>query len=136
MNFIYQYRFMEHSHNASFKMRMFQRLISFIPPLNEMKFKRKYEKYIKKYNKKQTKRVVYFSNAKYLLKVVPRYYFDDVIYLPFEGYEFPAPKEWKNILKIRYGDNYMTPPPLKERISQHMTEIIDLNNSWRKYQDQ
>ena len=136
MNFIYQYRFMKHSSNSSFKMKLFQKIISFIPPWNELKFKVKYDKYIQRYNSKSTKRVVYFSNADYLKKVVPKECFDSVEYVNFEGNSFPAPVNWKKVLEIRYGSDYMTPPPLKEQVSQHGTKIIDINHSWREYQDQ
>lgn len=134
MNFIYQYRFMKHDQNASLKMKIFQCLISFIPPWNEMKFKKKYDNYIKKYNKRDTKRVVYFSNAKYLLKVVPKDCFDTVSSFEFEGHTFPAPGNWQKVLEIRYGPDYMTPPAAKDRVSQHGTSIIDLEHSWREYQ--
>lgn len=135
-NFIYQYRFLRHRSDASNKMKLFQKVISFIPPLDEMKFKTKYDKYIQKYNGRKTKRVVYFSNAKYLLKVVPRSCFDTVQYVDFEGHKFPAPGNWKKVLEIRYGSDYMTPPPVEDRVSQHGTSIIDLNRSWREYQNQ
>ena len=136
MNFIYQYRFLKHSPDASLKMRIFQKVITWIPPWNEMKFKIAYDKYIQKYNGKKTKRVVYFSNANYMLKVVPRECFDTVEMVEFEGQKFPAPGNWKEVLEIRYGANYMIPPPIKERVSQHGTAIIDLKHSWREYQDQ
>ena len=111
-------------------MRIFQSLISLIPPWNEQKFKEAYDRYIRRYNKHKTKRVVYFSNAKYMLKVVPRSCFDSVVELPFERGVFPAPSDWKKVLEIRYGSNYMTPPPETERITQHGTKIIDLTHSW------
>lgn len=133
MNFFYQYRFMAHSKNAPIRWKMFYFAISCIPPWNEMKFKISYEKYIKKYNKKSTKRVVYFSNAKYMLKVVPKECFDHSQLVTFEGYQFPAPGNWRKVLEIRYGPDYMTPPPIKERTSQHGASIIDLNRSWKEF---
>lgn len=135
MNFVYQYRFMEHSSKASAKMRFFQKVISMIPPWNEMRFKKRYDQYIQKYNKQMTNRVVYFSNAKYSLKVVPRECFQTTNYMTFEGYRFPVPGNWQKVLKIRYGKDYMTPPPAKDRTSQHGTSIIDLEHSWREYQN-
>lgn len=134
LNFCYQYRFMQHDKNTSLKWKVFYLCVGLIPPWNEMKFKVAYEKYIKKYNKKDTKRVVYFSNSDYMLKVVPKECFKDTEYVTFEGYEFPSPGKWKKVLEIRYGLNYMTPPPVKERGSQHGTEIIELEHSWREYQ--
>lgn len=136
INFCYQYRFMRHDKNKSLKWRLFYLLIDSIPPWDEMHFKISYERYIKKYNIKNTKRVVYYSNADYMLKVVPKECFDDTKYVFFEGYSFPAPGNWKKVLEIRYGSDYMTPPPAKERVSQHGTAIIDLEHSWSEYQDQ
>ena len=136
MNFCYQYRFMKHSKNAPLRWKAFYLAIGCIPPWNEMKFKIAYEHYVKKYNTRETKRLVYFSNANYMLKVVPRDCFDTTEYVHFEGHKFPAPGNWKKVLEIRYGADYMTPPPAKERVSQHGTAIIDLEHSWREYQDQ
>lgn len=133
LNFIYQYRFLAHTKDASLKMRVFQRLISFIPPWNEQKFKEAYDRYIQRYNKYETKRVVYFSNAKYMLKVVPRSCFDHVAKLPFEKAFFPAPSNWKKVLEIRYGEDYMTPPPEAQRVTQHGAKIIDLTHSWMDF---
>lgn len=134
MNFFYQYRFMEHNKKAPLKWKLFYFAVGCIPPWNEMHFKVAYEKYIKKYNNKNTRRVVYFSNANYMLKVVPRECFDGVELLTFEEHEFPAPKDWKKVLEIRYGSDYMTPPPESARISQHGVKVLDLNHSWKDYQ--
>lgn len=136
VNFIYQYRFLKHSRNASFKMRVFQSLVNLIPPWNEQKFKRAYDRYIQRYNKYKTKRVVYFSNAKYTLKVVPRSCFDAIVELPFEMDIFPAPSNWEKVLEIRYGADYLKPPPESQRISQHGAKIIDLNHSWLDFIDE
>lgn len=136
VNFIYQYRFMKADQSNTLKWRIFYHAIKLIPPWNEMKFKVTYEKYVKQYNSHGTRRVVYFSNAKYKLKVVPRYCFDTVEYVSFEGHQFPAPGDWRKVLEIRYGSDYMTPPPAKERTSQHGAAIVDLEHSWKEYQDQ
>lgn len=135
VNIIYQYRFLNHSSKASLKMRAFQALILLIPPWNEQKFKRAYDHYIQRYNKYKTKRVVYFSNAKYMLKVVPRSCLDSTVDLPFEKGSFPAPSNWKKVLEIRYGEDYMTPPPESQRNSQHGAKIIDLTHSWLDFID-
>lgn len=133
MNFFYQYRFMRHDSNAPLRWKLFYLAIGLIPPWNEMKFKIEYENYIKKYNGKKTARVVYFSNANYNLKVVPKECFESVEYMTFEGHEFSAPGNWKKVLETRYGENYMTPPPVQERVSQHGTKIIDTNHSWKEF---
>lgn len=133
MNFIYQCRFSTYSKKSSLKMRVFKRLISLIPPWNEEKFKSAYDSYIRRYNKVRTKRVVYFSNAKYAAKVVPRSCFDSVKKMRFEKDFFPAPSDWKKILEVRYGEDYMTPPPAAQRVTQHGAKKIDLEHSWMDY---
>lgn len=133
MNFIYQYRFQLHSKNATWKMKIFQKLISCIPPLNEMKFKEKYDKKIREYNSQLTNNVVYFSNRKYMKKVIEREVFDGTVMLPFENSEFPAPVGWEKVLVGLYGEKYMELPPEKDRVTVHGTAVIDLENSWEKY---
>ena len=39
----------------------------------------------------------------------PKEWFDDLIEVPYETVTKPVPKEYDRILKIKYGDNYMTP---------------------------
>jgi len=40
---------------------------------------------------------------------IPRSYFDELIEMDFMGYKFPVPKEYENVLKYLYGEEYMTP---------------------------
>lgn len=131
MNFIYQYRFC-HCKSPSFKMRMFQKAIRLIPPLNETAFKEKYNQNMQKYNQKQTKNVVYCSNRPYMRKVVDRSVFSETVMLPFEGKLFPAPGGWERVLTIMFGD-YMTLPPEEEQVTRHGAAVIDLEHSWREY---
>lgn len=133
MNFIYQWRFQEHSKNATWKMKIYQMLISIIPPINEKKFKENYDQKIRKYNNLQTKNVVYFSNRKYMKKVISRDVFDEEVMLPFEAGMFPAPKGWQEVLEGLYGKNYMQLPPENQRITVHGTVVVDLEHSWREY---
>lgn len=133
INYIYQYRFAKKFETCSFKMKCFRYLIKFIPPLNEKKFKNKYDKYLKKYNKKKTENVVYHSNRKYCRKVVPVKWLEDISYLRFENMNVSVPKEYKKILERLYGKNYMSIPPKEKQISSHGTIIIDCNKSWTEY---
>lgn len=133
LNFCYFWRFAYRFSSATLKMRLFRFVISFIPPLNEQKFKYKYNKYIQRYNDRNTKYVVYLSNRKYARKVIPRAVFDDAIYLEFEGNLFPCPKDYKEVLKRLYGDNYMQPPTVENQTTVHGACVVDLNNSWRTY---
>lgn len=133
INFIYFYRFQEHSKSSSWKMRLFQWAISFIPPWNEMKFKEAYDRYVQKWNKKDTKNVVYLSNRKYMRKVIPRECFSETVMLPFEEGFFPAPGAYEEILTRLYGKKYMELPPEDQRVTVHGTVVIDLENSWNTY---
>ena len=133
LHFIYQYRFQYHSKQASLKMRVFQTIISFIPPWDEMKYKELHEKYIQKYNRKQTKHVVYMSNRNYATKVTDRANLKDTIEMSFEGHVFPAPAGWREILAGLYGKNYMEYPPVEQRVSQHGCTVFDTEHSWREY---
>ena len=56
-------------------------------------------------------------------KHYPRSIFYGVEYVPFENLSLPIPIHYDEMLKIQYGD-YMTPPPEKERVGQHFTEVI------------
>ena len=39
----------------------------------------------------------------------PKEWFDDLIEIPFETVTVPVPREYDKILRIKFGDNYMTP---------------------------
>ncbi|MCR4611560.1 MAG: LicD family protein [Lachnospiraceae bacterium] len=40
---------------------------------------------------------------------IPKNYYEEVIYMPFENTTIPVPKEYDFILRKKYGDDYMTP---------------------------
>ena len=132
-NYIYEFRFGAKRKDDSLKLRFFKSLIKLLPPFGEQRFKRRYEKYLQKYNNKITRDVVYFSNRKYLRKVIDRHVFDRTVYLPFENTQIPAPKEWEKVLVGLYGENYMELPPESERVSVHGSELIDLEHDWTEH---
>lgn len=45
-------------------------------------------------------------------------WFEDSVYLPFEGIKLRVPRDYDSYLKLLYGD-YMTPPPPSMRLPQH-----------------
>ena len=49
----------------------------------------------------------------------PKEWFAERVKLPFEGYEFWAPKEWDKYLTQIYGD-YMKLPPEDQRVNHNM----------------
>lgn len=64
--------------------------------------------------------------------VFPRYYFDNLIELPFEDTTFKAPKEFDKYLSKAYG-NYMEYPPEKEREKGHSVSNVILDNDFLLY---
>ena len=49
---------------------------------------------------------------------VPKYYFDNLIDLPFENRVFMASEQYDALLKVVFG-NYMELPPVEQRVSNH-----------------
>jgi lipopolysaccharide cholinephosphotransferase len=45
-------------------------------------------------------------------------WFENSVYLPFEGMKLKVPRDYDSYLKLLYGD-YMTPPPPSLRLPQH-----------------
>lgn len=133
INQIYEYRFSAKSKNDSAKMRLYKFAISLVPPFSEQKFKEKYDKFIQKYNDRETKDVVYFSNRKYMRKVIDKSVFEETVYLPFENIEVPAPVGYLQVLEGLYGENYMELPPEEERVTVHGNIVIDTEKSWKEY---
>lgn len=52
----------------------------------------------------------------------PKSVFEEMIALPFEGMMISAPKDYDRVLKLLFGDDYMTPPPESERYAKHIKE--------------
>lgn len=74
------------------------------------------------------------KNAKYLYDGMgrniyngsfPIEYLDEVIYVDFEGYKLPVPKEYDKYLTFLYGD-YMELAPLSTRLGCHEIELCDI----------
>ena len=82
-----------------------------------------------------------FENSEYVDKIGLRciknkyYYlkkdwFAEPVYLPFEGFSFPCPKEYEKILRTYYGDHYMIP---KQESSYHGKVKFDTDNPYTIY---
>ena len=69
-----------------------------------------------------------FTGAYKLRELVPSDYFGKPIKLDFEGIELKCPNKYKDYLKAIYGEDYMTPPPIKQRVS-HQYRIISLGEN-------
>lgn len=64
--------------------------------------------------------------------VFDKKWFDEVVYLDFEGLKMPCPKNYDEVLRVEYGANYMTPIMAS---SKHGETYFDVNNSYTKYKD-
>lgn len=75
-------------------------------------------------NQKKTKyKCIYSYPFYYLDRLFPSYVYDEIELLDFEGYKFPAYKNWDEVLTIIYG-NYMTLPPVEERVPSHSLDKV------------
>lgn len=79
---------------------------------------KKSEKYATSFNGKGFDHIFAFSGAYGIKDVFPKSMFDEFVELDFEGYKFPAIKQWDMYLKQLYGD-YMTPPSPEKQITHH-----------------
>jgi len=60
----------------------------------------------------------------------PEKWLKETVYLPFEGYQLPVPKEYKRYLRYLYGD-YRKLPPAEKRVLAHEIPYFSLG----KYAD-
>lgn len=58
-------------------------------------------------------------------KIFERIWFEDTIEVPFENTSILIPRDYDTYLKLLYGD-YMTPPPVGKRESQHNLFYLNL----------
>jgi lipopolysaccharide cholinephosphotransferase len=63
------------------------------------------------------------------LHLFNRHWYDETVYLPFDGVEMPCPVNYDAVLRSMYGDNYMTPI---QQLSVHGDIIVDLDRSYEE----
>ncbi|WP_279167052.1 LicD family protein [Thomasclavelia cocleata] len=90
------------------------------------------EKVYKKINKKRGDLLKNYSGAWGNKEIVSEDYFKDITILDFEGVQAKAPIYFDKYLTNLYG-NYMKLPPIKEQVSHHYCETIDLEKSYKEY---
>lgn len=73
-----------------------------------------------------------FSMFPFILWRYPKWWFENIEYVPFEDTEFPIPVGAKEYLVKRYG-NYMELPPEKDRHPEHRIYFMDLDRPYNEY---
>ncbi len=84
------------------------------------------------------------SRAKYVCtldaaRFVPKYREADwreFITMPLRGHDYPVPAKYDTLLRLMYGD-YMTPPPVSERMHHILAPeelIVDLHRNYTEYE--
>ena len=67
-------------------------------------------------------------------EIVPAEWYAEGTMLEFEGIPVRGPKEYKLWLTQVYGD-YMKLPPVEKRVTHHYTDVIDVEKSYKYYQN-
>ena len=82
----------------------------------------KAERYEKVSTKYRTGNDLHMSNGAFELMthVWHPEQFAEKIRMPFEGLECLIPKRYEEVLTILFGPDYMTPPPVEERVAKHL----------------
>lgn len=66
---------------------------------------------------------VYNSFYGFAKETYPKFYFEEICYLPFEDIKIPVPKYYDEILTRLYG-NWHQIPPEKERYPDYLDDMI------------
>lgn len=96
---------------------LLKRIVYFYPH-NLMFVKEEINELTRKYDFSQSKFAGAFLGSNGLKEIIAKSSFDDYIYLPFEGKEYMAIKNYDVYLTSLYSD-YMSLPPVDKRISTH-----------------
>lgn len=92
----------------------------------------KKEKIYTKYKYNNSEKVISYCGIYGEKEIMPRGYFGEGEKAIFEGIEVRVPQKYDLYLKQFYGD-YMKLPPKEQQVAHHYNEIIDLENSYKKY---
>lgn len=103
--------------------------------LSKVSNKVAYEKYIKWATifKRNTGKCIYLGsfvnpfNTAFTRKET----YKNVIELEFEGHKFFVPKDYEEVLKCLYGDEYMRYPLMDNRIAKHLPFTIDIGDLYK-----
>lgn len=62
-------------------------------------------------------------------KIFKTEWFEKAVEMPFENIMIKVPRDYGDYLKLLY-DDYMTLPPVEERVSNHFRYFIDIHQRW------
>lgn len=88
--------------------------------------------HINRYNDDDSLSTVFIGTIASINMPLPNNLLDEFVELKFEDNNFLCMKEWDTYLSTEYGD-YMTPPPLEERVGIHDIQIIDFECDYGEY---
>lgn len=64
-------------------------------------------------------------------ELMPKFFFDEYIYMPFEGTQIRIMKRYDEYLVHLFGD-YMTPPPVNKQVTHHSHYYLNLTQGINK----
>lgn len=134
MQLIYYAKYYYRLNKHSVKTRIKHRISCILLPSNKAvrRAYKRYEKWIRRYDKKPTKIIgaisMYYNLSNFLW---PRDWFKETTMLGFNDIQIMAPKEYDRILTYEYGD-YMTPV---QAPTEHGEMYFDLEHNYTEYYD-
>ena len=72
--------------------------------------------------------------SKYHKNIFSRSSIENVEYTSFQGGQYLVSTDWHNILTVLYGNYMQLPPPQERAIKQHAI-LVDVHNSYEKYEN-
>lgn len=81
---------------------------------------------------RQSDRYVNYCSTWRERESMPVAWYGEGVLLSFEGIPMRVPSEYDKWLTQVYG-NYMTPPPVEQRVGHHYAEVIDLERPYTAY---
>ena len=107
--------------NGSLFLKFCSLVTFFIGRLFPQELKYKWYKQVSQWGNNRVSKYYKIYNDQYkgLRCLFPKIVMDEVCRMPFENLEVCGFSHFDEYLRIIYGDNYMTPPEIAERVPQH-----------------
>lgn len=115
--------FVFHELNTAKKM-VYGASILFSRLITKNKIIRLFEKNAQRYNDKKSNAIINVGGLQRLNDWTEYSVGEEMPQLSFEGYLFSVPQNYDSTLRRAYGD-YMTPPPVEERVYRHQIQKYD-----------